>query len=220
MPGQCRRGVLGSRPFWFRLVQRCRGIWGQCWGVGQGGLGLGVWEFVAWGEHSKFLARWKNLNMFVSIFIEIVTIFSRQNLGPSDDAFCSTKHMETNGTWWKPKVHVFPELWLVQALAFTSVLPWSICLLCYLILHWAFPYDRRILAEEKEVCLERHGGRLYSDSEGSDVSDNEDLLEYLDWAGAGNPVTAPALKLIIVSLCQSADRLRASDLCCCCQSSV
>lgn len=123
-------------------------------------------------------------------------------------------------TRWKPKVHVFPELWLVQALAFTSVLPWSICLLCYLILHWAFPYDRRILAEEKEVCLERHGGRLYSDSEGSDLSDNEDLLEYLDWAGAGNPVTAPALKLIIVSLCQSADRLRASDLCCCCQSSV
>lgn len=69
---------------------------------------------------------------------------------------------------------------LGKALAFTSVLPWSICLLCYLILHWAFPYDRRILAEEKEVCLERHGGRLYSDSEGSDVSDNEDLLEYLD----------------------------------------
>lgn len=69
---------------------------------------------------------------------------------------------------------------LGKALAFTSVLPWSICLLCYLILHWAFPCDRRILAEEKEVCLERHGGRLYSDSEGSDVSDNEDLLEYLD----------------------------------------
>lgn len=68
---------------------------------------------------------------------------------------------------------------LGKALAFTSVLPWSVCLLCYLILHWAFPYDRRLLAEEKELCLERHGGRLYSDSEASDLSDHEDLLEYL-----------------------------------------
>jgi len=67
-----------------------------------------------------------------------------------------------------------------EALAFTSVLPWTFCLVFYIILHWAFPYDRRLLEEEKEKCLERHDGRLYSDSEAS-LSDNEDdYLTYLN----------------------------------------
>lgn len=69
---------------------------------------------------------------------------------------------------------------LGKALAFTSVLPWTFCLVFYIILHWAFPYDRRLLEEEKEKCLERHDGRLYSDSEAS-LSDNEDdYLTYLN----------------------------------------
>jgi len=67
---------------------------------------------------------------------------------------------------------------LGKALAFTSVLPWSLCFVFYVILHWAFPYDRKILAEERQQCLQRHGGHLYTDSETE--SDNEDdFLEYL-----------------------------------------
>ncbi|CAK8989419.1 Quinolone resistance protein NorA [Durusdinium trenchii] len=42
---------------------------------------------------------------------------------------------------------------LGKALALTSVLPWTLCLFFYILLHWAFPYDRRILQKEKEDFL-------------------------------------------------------------------
>ena len=67
---------------------------------------------------------------------------------------------------------------LGKALTLTSVFPWLLCLFCYIFLHWAFPYDRRKIQEEKEEFLKDHGGKLYEDS--SSESDNEeDYLTYL-----------------------------------------
>lgn len=69
---------------------------------------------------------------------------------------------------------------LGKALAFTSVLPWLLCLMCYIFLHWAFPYDRRKLQKEKEESLRKHGGRLYTDSTLIESDNEDDYLAYLD----------------------------------------
>ena len=68
---------------------------------------------------------------------------------------------------------------LGKALAFTSVLPWLFCLGCYIFLHWAFPHDRRMLQKEREECLQRHGGRLYTDS-GTESDNEDDYVNYLE----------------------------------------
>ena len=52
--------------------------------------------------------------------------------------------------------------------------------MCYIFLHWAFPYDRRKLQKEKEESLRKHGGRLYTDSTLIESDNEDDYLAYLD----------------------------------------
>ena len=79
---------------------------------------------------------------------------------------------------------------LGKALAFTSVLPWSLCLMCYIFMHWAFPYDKRIIEEEKQRFLEEQGSLLtestIADSELQDLELDEKGAEdeNLEWLEA------------------------------------
>mmetsp|Transcript_28205 Transcript_28205/g.52939 ORF Transcript_28205/g.52939 Transcript_28205/m.52939 type:complete len:510 (-) Transcript_28205:204-1733(-) len=74
---------------------------------------------------------------------------------------------------------------LGKALAFTTVLPWTLCLIFFIFLHWAFPYDRRMIAKEKERSLEEHGGRLYTETISNDEVEALDEDENLEWLECG-----------------------------------
>eukprot|EP00437_Effrenium_voratum_P023415 CAMPEP_0181403534 /NCGR_PEP_ID=MMETSP1110-20121109/3758_1 /TAXON_ID=174948 /ORGANISM="Symbiodinium sp., Strain CCMP421" /LENGTH=508 /DNA_ID=CAMNT_0023525823 /DNA_START=70 /DNA_END=1596 /DNA_ORIENTATION=+ len=79
---------------------------------------------------------------------------------------------------------------LGKALAFTSVLPWTLCLICYIFMHWAFPYDRRIILAEREKYRDQQGRLLTGSTTVSEdqlelcLDDEEDEnLEYLPSIG-------------------------------------
>ena len=59
---------------------------------------------------------------------------------------------------------------LGKSLALTSVLPWTLCLTCYIFMHWAFPYDKRMIEEEKAKYKAQHGQLL---SESTSASEDE-----------------------------------------------